>query len=163
MNKTILSSLLLASFAVSCGKKTEEVNKGNEEAYGSSTSVAKASTVNSLSKDSFVPDRVFFDYDSAKLTEEAKASLLLQVKFLKSEKGISNLVIEGHSDERGTQEYNKILGLKRSNAVVSFLKSNGVKVSIKAVSFGKDRPEVAGSDEESYAQNRRSVTVVSYK
>ncbi len=159
MNKTFLTSLILASLAVSCGKK-EEANKGNNEAYGSDSNVAKATSVNSLSKDSFVPDRVFFDYDSDVITSEGEASLVLQANFLKSDATVKSIIVEGHADERGTREYNQILGLKRSKAVVKLLKEHGVKVNIKSVSYGKDRPEVSGSDEISWAQNRRSVTVV---
>ncbi|MDR3289840.1 MAG: peptidoglycan-associated lipoprotein Pal [Rickettsiales bacterium] len=104
-------------------------------------------------------DRVYFDYDKYNLRSDAISTLRKQVVALKSEKG--KITIEGHCDERGTREYNIALGAKRANAVKSYLVKNGVpSAKIKTISYGKDRPIVKGSDEESWAKNRTAITLV---
>src|SRR3546814_10019432 len=67
----------------------------------------------------------------------------------------------GHCDERGTREYNLALGDRRANATKNYLASRGVDASrMTTISYGKERPVAMGSDEASWAQNRRAVTVV---
>jgi peptidoglycan-associated lipoprotein len=69
--------------------------------------------------------------------------------------------LEGHADERGTREYNLALGDRRANAAKNYLASRGVNPSrISTISYGKERPIALGSDEASWAQNRRAVTIV---
>jgi peptidoglycan-associated lipoprotein len=71
------------------------------------------------------------------------------------------ITIEGHADERGTREYNLALGDRRANAAKNYLAAKGVDASrMTTISYGKERPAALGSDEESWAQNRRAVTVV---
>ena len=71
------------------------------------------------------------------------------------------ITIEGHCDERGTREYNLALGDRRANAAKNYLAARGVDPSrMTTISYGKERPVALGSDEESYAQNRRAVTIV---
>ncbi|MBI1276398.1 peptidoglycan-associated lipoprotein Pal [bacterium] len=107
-----------------------------------------------------VADRVFFDYDSSVIRGDAQDVLSAQAEWLKKNGNIS-IVIEGHADERGTREYNLALGERRANAVKSYLVSLGVEGSrVETISYGKERPAVVGSNEESWAQNRRGVTVV---
>ena len=69
--------------------------------------------------------------------------------------------IEGHCDERGTREYNLALGERRANAAKNFLAAQGISAPrLSIISYGKERPVATGSDEGSWAQNRRAVTVV---
>ncbi|WP_174292736.1 peptidoglycan-associated lipoprotein Pal [Sphingomonas bacterium] len=71
------------------------------------------------------------------------------------------ITIEGHCDERGTREYNLALGDRRANAAKNYLAAKGIDASrISTISYGKERPVALGSDEGSWAQNRRAVTVV---
>ena len=71
------------------------------------------------------------------------------------------ITLEGHCDERGTREYNLALGDRRANAAKNYLATRGVDASrITTISYGKERPLALGSDDASYAQNRRAVTVV---
>jgi peptidoglycan-associated lipoprotein len=71
------------------------------------------------------------------------------------------ITIEGHADERGTREYNLALGDKRANAAKNYLAAKGIDPSrIATISYGKERPIALGSDEASWAQNRRAVTIV---
>jgi len=105
-------------------------------------------------------DRVFFAYDSYALDETARAVLAREADWFKKYPNVA-AVIEGHCDERGTREYNLALGDRRANAVRSYLISLGVEPSrLTTISYGKERPDVLGSDDESYAKNRRGVTTV---
>ena len=71
------------------------------------------------------------------------------------------ITIEGHADERGTREYNLALGDRRANAAKNYLASRGINPArISTISYGKERPIALGSDEASWAQNRRAVTIV---
>lgn len=107
-----------------------------------------------------VGDRVFFDYDQHDLTGEARATVERQAQWLKQYGNVS-IVVEGHSDERGTREYNLALGEKRATTVRNYLIANGVDAGrVQIISYGKERPAVMGSDEQSWAQNRRAVVVI---
>lgn len=107
-----------------------------------------------------IGDRVFFGYDRYDLTAEAQTLLRLQAEWLARYPNVS-VVIEGHTDERGTREYNLALGERRANSVKNYLTAMGVSPArIRVVSYGKEQPAVLGSTPEAWAQNRRSVTVV---
>jgi peptidoglycan-associated lipoprotein len=107
-----------------------------------------------------VGDRVFFEFDSAELTVDAQATLDAQAAWLQQYSD-TQITIEGHADERGTREYNLALGDKRAFAVYTYLAQAGVDTNrMDYVSWGKERPEVVGSDENAWSQNRRGVTVV---
>src|SRR5260370_13226000 len=105
-------------------------------------------------------DRVFFDYDRADISPEAQQILQRQSQWLKRYPNVS-VTIEGHTDERGTREYNLALGERRAQAVKNVLSPRGTPASrVAMISYGKERPEIPHSDEQSYAQNRRGVTIV---
>ena len=105
-------------------------------------------------------DRVFFAYDSAEISSEGQQILQRQSEWLRRYPNVS-VTIEGHCDERGTREYNLALGERRAQAVKNVLVALSIPASrISTISYGKERPEIPHSDEESFAQNRRGVTVV---
>jgi peptidoglycan-associated lipoprotein len=105
-------------------------------------------------------DRVFFAYDRADISSEAQQILDRQAQWLKRYPNV-HATIEGHTDERGTREYNLALGERRAQAVKNVLTALGIPASrLSTISYGKERPEVPHSDEQSYAQNRRAVTAV---
>jgi peptidoglycan-associated lipoprotein len=105
-------------------------------------------------------DRIFFAFDSAEITPEAQLILQRQAEWLKRYPNVT-VTIEGHTDERGTREYNLALGERRAQAARNVLAASGISSSrISTISYGKERPAVPGSTEEAYAQNRRAVTVV---
>jgi peptidoglycan-associated lipoprotein len=105
-------------------------------------------------------DRVFFAYDSAEISPEGQQILQRQADWLRRYANVS-VTIEGHCDERGTREYNLALGERRAQAVKNVLAAAGIPASrISTISYGKERPEIPHSDDQSYAQNRRGVTTV---
>ena len=102
---------------------------------------------------------IYFKYDSDELVEAARTNLDRIATFM-SDKDQLGLVIEGHCDQRGTEEYNRALGERRANAVRAYLVGRGVAdAKIKTVSYGKDMPAVEGSGETVWSQNRRAVPV----
>jgi peptidoglycan-associated lipoprotein len=107
-----------------------------------------------------VGDRVFFSLDRSELTAEAKEVLQRQADWLKEYAALS-VIIEGHCDERGGREYNFALGERRAHAVKEYLISLGVDAHrIETISYGKEKPFVTGSSEESWAQNRVGHTTL---
>jgi len=107
-----------------------------------------------------VGDRVFFGSDRSNIGADQRPVLERQARWL-AQHAQNQVTVEGHADERGTREYNLALGQRRANAARDVLVASGVAGSrVQTVSFGKDRPEALSSDETSWSQNRRAVTVV---
>lgn len=105
---------------------------------------------------------VFFGYDSAELTEDARKILDENASWL-NQPGSRNLrfLIEGHCDERGTEEYNLALGDRRAEAVRSYLAQHGVsRVRMRTLSLGEERPFDSRQTEEGWALNRRAQFVL---
>ncbi len=108
-----------------------------------------------------VGDRVFFAYDSAVLSPIATQTLDRQAAWLKQYPDIV-LTVEGHTDERGTREYNLALGDRRANAVKNYLVALDIDPGrILTISYGEERPAEPGNDETAWAKNRRAVSLVS--
>jgi peptidoglycan-associated lipoprotein len=104
-------------------------------------------------------DRIFFGTDRSDIDAEDQSILSSQAQWLQRYPSV-RVTIEGHCDERGTRDYNIALGARRANAAKNYLASLGVNPArISTVSYGKERPEAVGSDEASWARNRRAVTV----
>ncbi|MFP4251116.1 MAG: peptidoglycan-associated lipoprotein Pal [Guyparkeria sp.] len=100
---------------------------------------------------------VYFGFDEYSVGGKYQDMLEANADFLK-ENGNREVVIEGHTDERGSREYNIALGEKRANAVRDVLLSYGVSSNqIDTVSYGEERPAVDGSGEDAWAKNRRAV------
>jgi len=107
-----------------------------------------------------VGDTVHFEYDRYDVREEDRTTLQRQAQWLQKYPQV-RVTVEGHCDERGTREYNLALGARRANAVKEYLVSLGVSSGrVQTISYGKERPICTDSSEACYAQNRRSVTVV---
>lgn len=104
-------------------------------------------------------DRIFFDTDSSEVDGPDQATLQSQATWL-ARYPDKRITVEGHADERGTREYNLALGERRANSTKNALAALGVNASrITTISYGKERPDATGSDEEAFARNRRAVTV----
>jgi peptidoglycan-associated lipoprotein len=101
---------------------------------------------------------VFFAFDSTELTSEARLTLDGNLRWLEQvENRMVRFVLEGHADERGSEEYNLALGDKRAQVVKEYLLSKGLDASrVETVSLGEERPFASGTTEEAYAMNRRT-------
>ncbi|MEY2771266.1 MAG: hypothetical protein RIQ38_1685 [Pseudomonadota bacterium] len=133
------------------------VNPNASQAQGSRSAVAPV-TAQATPKGigpAGVPHVVYFDYDSFLVRADALPIIQNHARFLQSNRQ-RKLMLEGHTDERGGREYNLALGQKRAEAVRKALNQLGVDdQQIEAISYGKEKPAVEGSDESAWAKNRR--------
>lgn len=104
----------------------------------------------------------FYNYDEATLDDAAQSALGNSATWLKGRDGAGyNLLIEGHCDERGTEQYNLALGDRRANTAKDYLVTLGIDASrIRTVSYGEERPFEEGHDDASWSQNRRAHLVL---
>ena len=99
--------------------------------------------------------RYLFAYDDSSFAPKYKPSLMAQADYLKSHPG-ARVLLAGHTDERGSREYNVALGERRANTVADLLRMAGVeRHQMRVVSYGKERPLYMGHDAEAHKQNRR--------
>jgi peptidoglycan-associated lipoprotein len=106
-------------------------------------------------------DDIYFEYDQATLSDQARATLEKHALWLQSNRA-AVVTVEGHCDERGTAEYNLALGDERARAAREYLVKLGVAGDrLKSVSYGKERPLDPGSSESAWSRNRRAHFVVS--
>ena len=164
------SSASTASTASSA--TTSTASSGSSDSSSSSSSSTSSSGASSESETTYsydtdpktalikVGDRVLFGYDSSELDDDDRSVLDNQAKFLNQNPSLK-VTIEGHCDERGTREYNLALGEKRASAVKDYLISVGINSErVSVVSYGKERPQVLGSNKAAWSMNRRSVTTI---
>jgi peptidoglycan-associated lipoprotein len=112
-----------------------------------------------LRRRGFSPD-IYFDYDESTLTDDTRDKLSRNADLLKSRTEFS-VTIEGHADERGTNEYNLALGERRANAVRDYLGSLGVSGDrLRTISYGEERPVCTQTEESCWSQNRRAHMVI---
>jgi len=99
---------------------------------------------------------IYFDFDQFTLSAEARKTLADNAKYLKANSG-TQVVVEGHCDERGSDEYNLALGESRALAAKNYLVSLGVNAQqLSVISYGEEKPAAMGSNEEAWAKNRRA-------
>jgi peptidoglycan-associated lipoprotein len=100
--------------------------------------------------------RIHFEFDQFTLSAEAREILAGNAAFLRANPG-QRIVIEGHTDERGSDEYNLALGERRARAALNYLVSLGIAAErLTLLSYGEERPLAPGRDESAWAQNRRA-------
>ena len=105
-------------------------------------------------------DKVFFAFDSAVISDDARENLESQSLYMKNNPDV-NVILEGHRDERGSTEYNLALGALRAGNTAHVLIADGIEPErIKSISYGKERPQYPGTGEEVWALNRNSTTKV---
>ncbi|MDO9404507.1 MAG: peptidoglycan-associated lipoprotein Pal [Polaromonas sp.] len=169
---SIISTVTLSAALVACGSnvKLDEtpvenrtpttVGAGNAAgASGAASGVAPVQiggTDSTVAGPTGVAKIIYFDYDSYAIKPEFQSVIEAHARYLAAG-GSRKLNVEGHTDERGGREYNLALGQKRAEAVRRALGLLGVTdAQVEAVSFGKEKPAVAGSSEDALAQNRRA-------
>ena len=149
------------SSSSSSSSDTSSSSSSSSSASGGSTSSSSGSST--MTKDEelvSIGNKVYFDFDSSALSADAKSTLNAQAAFLRSNPSV-RITVEGHADERGTREYNLALGDRRASAARDFLVAQGIDgARIKTISYGKERPEMVGSNDEAWAKNRRSVSII---
>ncbi|HEY6008620.1 MAG TPA: peptidoglycan-associated lipoprotein Pal [Geobacteraceae bacterium] len=105
-------------------------------------------------------EKIYFDFDSADLSAAARDGLKKNSDLLKKN-GSVKIQIEGHCDERGSDEYNLALGERRAKSAMKYLVTLGVKADrLSTISYGKEKPADPGHDEAAWAKNRRDEFVV---
>ncbi len=157
---TLSTGTLLAGLAIGCASPAKVVKPETEVRDAVATSAAPTPAPAIEQKPAVVEpsctiSRVHFAFDSALLDTGARAELKNVATCLEQKKP-ATVVIEGHTDERGTSEYNVALGNRRADSVRGYLKDLGVGTALKTVSFGKELPLATGTGEEAWSQNRRA-------
>lgn len=124
----------------------DSVRRANEAASAASEQTELRNTITAV---------IHFDFDKSDLRDDARASLDAKVPVLQANPDV-NLRIAGHTDERGSVEYNIALGQRRAASAKRYLTERGIAANrIETVSFGEGRPVAEGHDESAWAQNRR--------
>ncbi len=172
-----LAIILVFSFAVSCKKKPKEVPPPPPPQAQEQPKIEKVEppvvqepqlTEEELflqkSLDQINREKplgtVYFDYDKSLIRDDAKATLDTNASWLKRFRTVK-ILIEGHCDERGTEEYNLALGEKRAKSAQDYLLSMGIGSDrMKIISYGKSQPINPGHDEAAWQMNRRAQFIV---
>jgi peptidoglycan-associated lipoprotein len=162
----VLTLLFAAVFLVACSSNdTKEADDAAKAAADQAAAAAQAATDAASSSANSEMRRLqdaaasvgnvfYFEYDSATLTAAARTALDTHIALLSS---IDRSVrLEGHTDERGTREYNLALGERRANAVRDYMAGSGIASQrVESVSYGEEQPIAYGSGESNWTQNRR--------
>jgi peptidoglycan-associated lipoprotein len=113
--------------------------------------------------DALAAQTVHFAFDSAAVLSKEQDKIVIVSEKLKSDPA-ALLIIEGHCDERGTEEYNRALGERRALALREALANAGIDAQrIRTISYGKDKPADTGHDESAWSQNRRGVFILCHR
>lgn len=163
----ILTVALSLAFLVGCTSSggTQDGSMGGTSGSGSASGQGMASGAQQSGssmqggQDSRIPSErtIYFDFDSDKIRSEFQSILSAHAQYLRNNPN-ATVVLEGHTDERGTREYNIALGERRAKSVERFLNVKGVSPSkFEVVSYGEERPAARGDKEDAYAKNRRVV------
>lgn len=130
------------------------------QATSSQTSAQQSQKASSMAELQSALNKIYFDFDSADLSESARSTLAKNAAVLTKE-STAKIRIEGNCDERGSAEYNIALGERRAKAAQKYLSAMGVKPDrLSIISYGKEKPAVVGSDEAAWAKNRRDEFLV---
>lgn len=132
--------------------RAEELNRRRVDSINAADAARRAAENARLA----LTTTVHFAYDQSDIRPEDRAILDAKVPVLQANPGVM-IRVQGHTDERGSDEYNLALGQRRASAVKRYLIDHGIAESrIETVTYGEERPVAQGSDESAYAQNRRA-------
>ena len=165
--KTLLVAIPLVTLAACSSKKGTNTSAtdgmggagvetaGLDSGLGANGDGSGAQGLDALKQDNVV----YFGYDSDAIEGQYGSLLQNHADFLRGHNSVK-VLIEGHTDERGTPEYNIALGERRAKAVAKYLQNLGVDVSqLSIVSYGEEKPQNPEHTEEAFSQNRRAVLV----
>ena len=175
-----LGCLLVFTFLVSCKKKVEETPPPPPPQVKEQPKVEKVvkppvkppelteeeifmkKSLEEINADAPL-DIIHFDFDKYFVRDDAKPILEANAEWLKKWRGVE-ILIEGHCDERGTEQYNFALGEKRAKATLDYLASLGISPDrLKTISYGKSQPLDTASNEIAWEKNRRSKFTITKK
>ena len=140
-------------------KETLETTQINEDTLGEKKDDFSSKSIDELNKENILED-VYFEFDKSRLTPKTREVLKKHAEWLKQHPTVK-ILIEGHCDERGTEQYNLALGDRRANAVKNYLISLGISPDrLKTISYGEMFPKVKGHNEWAWSQNRRCHFVI---
>ena len=121
---------------------------------------AQAAREEQEAREAFTNIDIYFDYDSSVLKPEGQQKLQEKADFMKEYEEVT-VIVEGHCDSRGTNEYNLALGEKRARTVTDFMVTLGISSKrFTIISYGEERPQATGDTEEDWALNRRAHFVI---
>src|SRR5210317_815771 len=151
-------------FSVSCQKKLVDATPEPvvQEEVKEEVVVKEEVAVAPVPKipDAVMQEDIYFEFDKSTLTPAAQDNLLMKAQWLR-ENPDATITIEGHADERGTNEYNLALGDRRADSAKGFLVNLGISGSrLTTISYGEERPVCTQRDEECWAKNRRGNFVI---
>ncbi len=174
----VIPGLLLT---LSCAKKTSTIPRGmdqmmeecvetqaveaatvteSQKAMEEESLEAEAEKIAKAARKQFVNEDIRFDFDSSVLLRKAQEILKRKADWLRKNPGVK-VSIEGHCDERGTNEYNLVLGDSRAQSAKTFLVDMGISASrFSTVSYGEERPIAPGHNEAAWEKNRRGHFVI---
>jgi peptidoglycan-associated lipoprotein len=148
--------LALALAVGACGSKAKQQVAGPEKVQAKPDLPIQATIQPAKPSDVAPPSSpIYFDFDSYNIVDSSKTDLQKVAEYMQGHPG-SSVTISGHTDERGTTEYNLMLGDQRAKAAHDYLVRLGIDpLRIKTISFGEERPAVPGHDEAAWSKNRR--------
>jgi len=165
-------------FTVSCAKKTIRADTSlTQQAEEAAAEKAKQEEIarqqaieeqrlqeeaerKAAARNMFLNENIFFEFDSAVLLAEAQEILKKKAEWLINNSDVT-ATIEGHCDERGTNEYNLALGERRAASAKTFLSDLGIAgLRLNCISYGEERPVDPGHNEEAWAKNRRGHFII---
>ena len=183
----LVASLLLVTFATGCKKGPKNItaiprrdielrNQGpgsnfdgntlgnpnaNSTTLGNPTDIAEAKE-GVPDAEALAAQTIYFDFDRSAIRASEQPKIDAVATYVKNNPNVKQIIVEGHCDERGTEEYNRSLGERRANAAREYLlQKHGLSSDkVTTVSFGEDRPASLERTEEGYAKNRRGQFVV---
>ncbi len=161
MQMKIAAALAAAALLAACSSTPETATTGAANGAGAGAATT-AGVVPGSQQDlaTNVGDRVYFAFDSSRLSPDDQTTLDRQSEWLQRYPQVG-VQVAGNCDDRGTEEYNLALGQRRANAARDYLAARGVNPGrVQTISFGKDRPIALGDNEEAWAKNRNATTSV---
>ncbi len=173
-NRGLLALIAASLFLVGCASTTPETDTGPDTSLTDTTETVETATEEPTEVEPSINSRgqvvvpkgagmgtetldgvFYFDFDQAIVKRSGHSELDKHARVLKENRGF-RVRLEGHADARGTREYNLALGERRANAIRAYLTAEGASRSqIEVISYGEEKPAVAGSGESVWAQNRR--------
>jgi peptidoglycan-associated lipoprotein len=168
---SLLVVIFALVFSVSCSKKavtadtktigmaTQDTDSTRQTAIYEEDSAKSAEIGETASGNRFMMimlEDIYFEFDKSTLTREAQETLTKKARSLRSNTDVK-VIIEGHCDERGTNEYNLALGDRRAETTKAFLVDLGISPSrLITISYGEERPLIGANNENAWAKNRRA-------